>query len=1023
MAMLRYSSTFYILLLACTLAAPPLFAQQQGGKITLSVDKLGSGIDLGRTLWRYHPGDDPAWSDPSLNDADWSLMVSAFDPDSLAEAVWPGIGWFRLHLRVDSMLQNTMLALSIYHLGASDIYLDGQRLGGFGEIDATAEADRPFSPKGLPLGLYLDDRAEHVLAVRYANRDGVLEGLRTINADKLNPFGFAVVLAPMEPRIHSYIFGASTFTGEGVIMGILILLSFLHLMLFLMDRREQANLYFSLYALFGALTLYVAGTYRHAILLATFHPNGMLPLGISFNFVGSLFLIATLHSLFYKRLLWPFWVMVVVTGLVCTLAFFGWTGSIPFILLFFLEMLRVIVQALRKKKEGAWIITTAILVMFLTVVVWLSLGIVPSGTRMGLPTVPSRFLLDHVNLALLSLSMPVAMSVLLARRFVQRSKRLERELVRVEELSAQTLAQEREKQALIASQKERLEVEVAERTSELKAQAEQLQSLDEAKSRFFANISHEFRTPLTLILGPLEDLRDGVSGQIDGTARGHVDRALRSGRRLLRLVNQLLDVARLEHGRIALQARRADLGAFVRSIEHPFRTLAERKRIAFAVETPAAPLPVYFDAEQVEKILANLLGNAFKFTPAEGRIELTVCAKGDPSSEGWAVLSVHDSGPGIAPEHLPMVFDRFYQADASSTRRQPGTGIGLALVKSLVDLHHGRIEVESAPEAGSTFTVRLPLGRAHLTDDELVPDDAVMLPPEALRVLTDEIHLDDIAAPTTGEDDVVQALPPPDEEDVTTVLVVDDNADMRAYVRRHLETRYRVIEAVNGRIALEQARTLLPDLIVSDVMMPELDGYGLCRALKADPELDFIPVILLTAKASEDSLIAGLEEGADAYVTKPFSVRELGARVDQLIAKRHRLKERLQALAQGDGLVDPAMGPAPSEEEAFLAEVRRVIAAHVADEGFGVEDLVEALGVGRSTLYRRLEGVLEGSPKDLIWQVHLERAAQLFETGAGSVSEVGYAVGFRSMAHFSRRFRRQYGLSPSAYAAQHRPTV
>ena len=173
---------------------------------------------------------------------------------------------------------------------------------------------------------------------------------------------------------------------------------------------------------------------------------------------------------------------------------------------------------------------------------------------------------------------------------------------------------------------------------------------------------------------------------------------------------------------------------------------------------------------------------------------------------------------------------------------------------------------------------------------------------------------------------------------MTTVLVVDDNADMRAYVRRHLETRYRVVEAVNGRIALEQARTLLPDLIISDVMMPELDGYGLCRALKADPELDFIPVILLTAKASEDSLIAGLEEGADAYVTTPFSVRELGARVDQLIAKGHRLKERLQALAQGDGLVDPAMGPAPSEEEAFLAEVRRVIAEHVADEGFGVEE-------------------------------------------------------------------------------------
>lgn len=265
--------------------------------------------------------------------------------------------------------------------------------------------------------------------------------------------------------------------------------------------------------------------------------------------------------------------------------------------------------------------------------------------------------------------------------------------------------------------------------------AESLHELDQAKSRFFANISHEFRTPLPLILGPLEDLHDGLGGHIDPEARGQVGLAISNGRRLLRLVNQLLDVSRLEHGRLHLQARHADLVAFIKGLGQAFLALAERKRITLAIHVPAQPLWAFFDTEQMEKVLYNLLGNAFKFTPAGGRITVQVSR-----DDHHAIITVQDDGPGIAPDHLPRLFDRFYQADSSSTRRHPGTGIGLALVKSLVELHRGQIAVDSTLGAGTTFTVQLPLGRAHLTDDEVIPEDALETTwQDAPPLLTDEI--------------------------------------------------------------------------------------------------------------------------------------------------------------------------------------------------------------------------------------------------------------------------------------------
>lgn len=554
-------------------------------------------------------------------------------------------------------------------------------------------------------------------------------------------------------------------------------------------------------------------------------------------------------------------------------------------------------------------------------------------------------------------------------------------------------------------------------------QSEQLQSLDEAKSRFFANISHEFRTPLLLILGPLEDLRDGVQGALREEAREQVALAHRNGRRLLRLVNQLLDVSRLETGRLTLQAQLTEAVAFVKQVAGTFASMAKRKGIDFHVEVPDEPLWVYFDPDQMEKVLTNLLGNAFKFSPQKSAVTLRITTEDAPHNDSYFVVTVQDTGPGIAPEHLPHLFERFYQADASSTRRQPGTGIGLALAKELVTLHHGKIDVESEEGKGSTFTVRLPLGHAHFAEEELAAPAAAASPllPDTMGKGTsattgwlNEIEGVNNAAP--GDKAAVEA-PAHAGDDVTTVLVVDDNPDVRAYMRRHLEEAYRVVEAMNGRTALEQTRSVLPDLIISDVMMPEMDGFSFCKALKQDPELDFIPIILLTAKASPESKILGLQEGADDYLTKPFNVRELIARVENLIASRQCLKARLDGtvVSEPTVLAYPDRSTLTTHDHSFFDQFQLVLEEHLSDENMGVNDLAEAMGLSRSTLYRRVHDVFQQSPMELLWQVRLQHAAQLLTQPDINVSEVAYGVGFRSVAHFSTRFSEHFGVTPSAF--------
>lgn len=546
------------------------------------------------------------------------------------------------------------------------------------------------------------------------------------------------------------------------------------------------------------------------------------------------------------------------------------------------------------------------------------------------------------------------------------------------------------------SQLKQREALLADKNAQLEIQAGQLQELDKAKTRFFANISHELRTPLTLTIGPLEEVRSHLAEWASNADLSRIDVSLRNARRLFRLVNQILDVSRLEGGATKLHAQPGDLTEFVRGIASAFAGVAERKKITFSVQA-AGRVDAWFDTDALEKIVANLLSNAFKFTPDGGVITAEVAEKADV-----VVVVVSDSGPGIPAEHMPHIFDRFYQVDETNTRAQPGTGIGLSLARELAELHGGTIAVESGQGHGATFTLALPLARAHPGGDQIVSEQRI----ETGNGVVDS----EIAALPQEAATVLRARP--DGDDVTTIMVVDDNADLRAYVRSRFESRFSIIEASDGADAIRLARQEVPDLIICDVMMPGTDGHAVVAALRENPETDFIPVILLTAQAAQHERIAGLSRGADDYIAKPFNMRELEARVENLIASRQRLKDRFSGTQVDIKAIDAA---ASATDRAFVDRLKDAVEAGLNDPEFGVGELAKAVFQDRSHLFRRMKELLGETPSDLLRRVRLERASLLLLESEGSVAEVAYACGFNSVSHFCRAFRVAYDATPSEY--------
>jgi signal transduction histidine kinase/ligand-binding sensor domain-containing protein/DNA-binding response OmpR family regulator len=522
--------------------------------------------------------------------------------------------------------------------------------------------------------------------------------------------------------------------------------------------------------------------------------------------------------------------------------------------------------------------------------------------------------------------------------------------------------------------------------------ADKLRELDTLKSQFFANISHEFRTPLTLILGTLEGLLEDKKNP--ARFRPQFELLQRNAGRLLQLINQLLDLSRLEAGRLRLDEKPGNLAQCLGVIAGSFASMAERQGIRYDMDLPREPVWAAFDADKLEKILGNLLSNAFKFTPRGGTVTFAACvASGEDGHQLHVVVT--DTGIGIPSEQLSRIFDRFYQVDHSPTRAYGGSGIGLALAKELTELHRGRISVESTVGSGTTFAVALALPVAQ-------PDAGAVHHP----ALPDGLEA---AGPVhTPEESGAAAGSPPYQ---TKVLIVEDNADLRSYIRAGLPQHYQLMEAENGLKGWEAALEGLPDLVITDVMMPELDGLTLCQRLKTHAATLHIPVILLTARAGTEDKIEGLLTGADDYLTKPFHGRELSVRATNLIEERKRLREHFGRQV----LLQPAPPKFQSADEAFLEKVIKAVEGHLGEADFDVEGLGQEVGLSRVQLYRKLYALTGQPPSDFIRTLRLRRGAELLAGKAGNVSEVAYRVGFKEPSYFSRCFSQAYGCSPSEY--------
>lgn len=521
-------------------------------------------------------------------------------------------------------------------------------------------------------------------------------------------------------------------------------------------------------------------------------------------------------------------------------------------------------------------------------------------------------------------------------------------------------------------------------TNQLKLEqikVEKKEELDKLKSDFFANISHEFRTPLTLILGPLEDNKDGSIGEKQQKMMR------RNANQLLSLINQLLDLSKLDSGNMKFQPVTKDLAAHLRLITSNFESLFTSRNIDLQPIIPEQELLASYDMDYMEKIMNNLLSNAFKFCTQGGRVEV-ICRKTDDQT---AQIVVANTGKEIPPHILSELFGRFHQQDKDIGQ---GTGIGLALTKELVEQHNGSIRAKSE-DGIISFIVELPLN-ANQEDSEAFNAGSFATPPFS-------------PAPMVEKEPVGEPEDAPANEDAPLILVVDDNADLREFLTDILKSDYQVIRANDGVDGLNKAMERIPDLVISDLMMPEMDGHELCHRIKTNELTSHIPVILLTAKASQDSKLEGLTRGADDYLNKPFDRSELLIRVKNLIKLRRLLQEKYS----GEKLVKINQKPSLDLDDEFMQKVIKVIDEHIEEEDFNVDMFCQALFLSPRQVQRKLKALTDQTPVSFIRQYRLQKAFEKIQKGEGTITEVAISVGMPNLSHFGKAFRKEFGVAPS----------
>ena len=506
---------------------------------------------------------------------------------------------------------------------------------------------------------------------------------------------------------------------------------------------------------------------------------------------------------------------------------------------------------------------------------------------------------------------------------------------------------------------------------------------NKAKLQFFTNISHELRTPLTLIADPVNYIihDDNLNSQ----QRSMLQIVQRNVLVLTQLVSEILDFRKVQNGKMELRLSDFNLSESMKQWIMLFSASAQKKHIAISMNAPDAVM-LRADQDKIERICYNLLSNALKYTSEGGEITLTA-----KEENGRVMISVADNGCGISSDELPYIFDRFYQAKNAGR----GTGIGLAIVKAFTELHHGEVSATSVEGKGSTFTIHIPVRqKGEVTNQPTEKIEQLVEPSSAQEVPNQARHIDELIQPY--------------QTDKPEVLIIDDNIDIRTYLRSVLSEKYNVSEAADGKAGLELARKIVPDIVLSDIMMPVMDGLAFCQQLKTDKAISHIPVILLTARSLDEQRAEGYEHGADAYLSKPFSLRLLFSRIDNLIQSRKKLSKLFSNSDENDAFEKLSN----ETDKTFAAQLRKIIQDNLSDNEFNVERIGDEIGLSRVQLYRKVKALTGYSPVEMLRKARLTRARHLLRTTEKTVSEVAYAVGFSTPSYFSKCYKDEFGESP-----------
>ena len=506
---------------------------------------------------------------------------------------------------------------------------------------------------------------------------------------------------------------------------------------------------------------------------------------------------------------------------------------------------------------------------------------------------------------------------------------------------------------------------------------------NKAKLQFFTNISHELRTPLTLIADPVNYIihDDNLNSQ----QRSMLQIVQRNVLVLTQLVSEILDFRKVQNGKMELRLSDFNLAESMKQWIKLFSVSAQKKHIAISMDAPDT-IMLRADQDKIERICYNLLSNALKYTSEGGEISLMAKEEG-----GRVMISVADNGCGISSDELPYIFNRFYQAKNAGR----GTGIGLAIVKAFTELHHGEVSATSIEGKGSTFTIHIPVRqKGEVTNQPTEKIEQLVEPSSAEEVPNQARHIDELIQPY--------------QTDKPEVLIIDDNIDIRTYLRSVLSEKYNVSEAADGKVGLELARKIVPDIVLSDIMMPVMDGLAFCQQLKTDKAISHIPVILLTARSLDEQRAEGYEHGADAYLSKPFSLRLLLSRIDNLIESRKKLNQ-----TWSKGVEDDEIGNISNEiDKSFLKQLRKIIQENLANSDLSVEQIGDEIGLSRVQLYRKVKALTGYSPVEIVRKARLTRARHLLQTTERTVSEVAYAVGFSTPSYFSKCYKDEFGENP-----------